>query len=143
MIRFLKVLALVSLMLTLTAPVVAEDSPQFRGPDRDGIYEATGLLTTWPAEGPKRLWTAKGLGDGFATVSVADGRLYTTGLHDDQGSVFAFDTSGKMLWKKVYGAEHPGGGYPGTRTTPTVDGDSLYLMSSTGLAPGPKPYSLE
>lgn len=134
MTRTLQALTVVTLCALGATSLVAEDSPQFRGPQRDGIYTATGLLQAWPEEGPRQIWKTEGLGDGYATVSVADGRLYTTGMHDDVGSVFAFDLNGKLIWKTEYGKEHPGGGYPGTRTTPTVDGEHLYLLSSTGIA---------
>lgn len=134
MIRIFQSLTLVGLLALSTSAAWADDSPQFRGPDRDGIYSASGLLESWPEAGPERLWTATGLGEGFATVSVADGRLYTTGMQEQVGTAFAFDLDGKLLWKKAYGKEHAGGGYPGTRTTPTVDGDRLFLLSSMGVA---------
>ncbi|RMH18942.1 MAG: alcohol dehydrogenase [Acidobacteria bacterium] len=122
------------LLLLAGLPLAAADSPQFRGPNRDGIFPETGLLKSWPEGGPKLLWMAEGLGESYASVSVADGRIYTTGKHDQRGSVYAFDLDGKLLWRKEYGAEHSGNGYPGTRTTPTVDDGRLYLLSSAGLA---------
>ena len=48
------------------------DWPQFRGPNRDGISTEKGLLKEWPTSGLKLLWTAKGLGAGYSSVSVAD-----------------------------------------------------------------------
>lgn len=120
--------------LVATVPAWATDSSQFRGPERDGIYDESNLMQTWPEGGPERLWIAKGLGEGFATVSVADGWLYTTGMKDQEGSAFAFDTDGKLQWSTHYGAESSGGGYPGTRTTPTVADGKLFLMSSMGHA---------
>ncbi|MCD6393528.1 MAG: hypothetical protein J7M40_08470, partial [Planctomycetes bacterium] len=58
---------------------VAGDWPQFRGPDRSGISTETGLLTAWPEGGPKLLWQYQNLGKGYASVSVANGSIYTTG----------------------------------------------------------------
>lgn len=118
----------------LAASAPGADSPQFRGPNRDGIYPAEGLLESWPEGGPTKLWSASGLGEGFASVAVAGGRLYTTGIRDREGYAHALDTSGKVLWTRGYGPEHDGGGYPGSRTTPTVHDGTLYLLSSMGRA---------
>ena len=121
-------------LVGLASAALAADSPQFRGPDRSGIFPAEGLLASWPEAGPTKLWTAAGLGMGFASVSVADGRIYTTGMADGKGSVFALDTHGKRQWTADYGAVHDGGGYPGTRTTPTYHDGMLYILTSLGKA---------
>jgi outer membrane protein assembly factor BamB len=109
----------------------AADWAQWRGPQRDGKSTEKGLLKSWPAEGPKFLWSVDGLGMGFSTAVVADGLVYTTGLIDTEGMVFAFDLQGGQKWKKSYG---PGwaGSHPGARTTPTVDSESLYVISGVG-----------
>ena len=110
---------------------VAGDWPQFRGPDRSGKSTEKGLLTEWPEGGPELLWRYQGLGKGFASVSVANGLIYTTGVEDGKGYVYAFSLKGRPRWKRNYG---PGwtGSRPGSRTTPTIDGDKLYLMSGHG-----------
>lgn len=118
----------------LAHAALAADSPRFRGLDGGGVFHETGLLESWPAGGPPELWAVDGLGEGYASVTVAGGRIFTTGMREQRGSAFAFDSGGKLLWRKEYGAEHSGNGYPGTRTTPTVDGDTLYLMTSMGKA---------
>lgn len=107
------------------------DWPQFRGPNRDGKSAETGLLKKWAKEGPPLLWSCEGLGQGYASVSVVKRTVYTTGILDNEGYLFAIDKKGKLLWKKEYGTEWTGG-HPGTRTTPTVDGERLYLMSGHG-----------
>ncbi len=127
-------LAVLSLaLLAIVTPAVA-DSPQFRGPDRDGIFPSKNLLETWPEGGPKQLWSASGLGEGYASVAVAAGRVYTTGAAGGTSSLFAFDAAGKQLWKTPYGEVYNGGGYPGSRTTPTVDDGLVYVFSSMGKA---------
>jgi len=55
------------------ATILADDWPQFRGPNRDGISRETGFKTKWPAEGPARLWQAN-VGAGWSSISVAAGR---------------------------------------------------------------------
>jgi hypothetical protein len=105
--------------------------PQWRGPNRDGKSSETGLAKKWPQGGPKLLWSIEGLGMGFSTVSIADGLLYTTGMVGKEGILFAIDLQGNLKWKKSYGAEWRGA-HPGVRTTPTVDGDRLYVISGQG-----------
>jgi outer membrane protein assembly factor BamB len=109
----------------------ADDWPQFRGPNRDGKSAETGLLKKWPQAGPKLLWSVEGLGIGYSSFAVADGLVYTTGMLDGEGFLFAYDLAGKLKWKESYGPEWTGS-YKGTRTTPTVDGDRVYVFSGTG-----------
>ncbi len=111
----------------------ADDWPQFRGPHRDGISRETGLLQSWPAKGLTPLWTAEGLGDGYSSAAVSNGRLFTTGMMPDtkEGVLTALDLSGKVLWKARCGPEWDQM-YPGSRSTPTVDGDRLYELTGVG-----------
>jgi len=88
-------------------------------------------MKKWPEGGPKLLWSIDGLGTGFSTVSIADGLLYTTGMVDREGILFAYDLQGNLKWKKSYGAEWRGSS-PGVRTTPTVDRNRVYVMSGNG-----------
>ncbi|MBE0536988.1 MAG: PQQ-like beta-propeller repeat protein [Phycisphaerae bacterium] len=118
-------------MIAAGSVCVAGDWPHFRGPDRSGVSSEKGLMTSWPAAGPKMLWSYKGLGKGFASMTVVDGLIYTTGVEDKTAYIYAFDLDGQLKWKQPCG---PGwtGSYPGSRTTPTVDGDRLYIMSGQG-----------
>lgn len=108
------------------------DWPQWRGWKRDGVSSETGLLKKWPEGGPKLLWSVKGLGKGFSTVAIADGTVYTTGLVSKIEKLFAFDLQGNKKWTKSYGKGWAGS-HPGARTTPTVDGDRLYVISGAGV----------
>lgn len=124
---------LLSIALILTAAVRAADWPQFRGSQRDGTSPETGLMQQWPDGGPKELWSYEKLGAGFSSIAVADGMVYVCGMIDGQGHLFAFDLQGNVKYDVVYGPEWTkAGNYPGTRTTPTIDGDRLYLMSGQG-----------
>jgi len=121
------------IIILLTGVVcLADDWPQFRGPGRDGKSAETGLLKKWPQAGPKLLWFVEGLGTGFSSVAVAEGFVYTTGMIDGEGFLFAYDLAGNLKWKESYGAEWTGS-YKGTRTTPTIDGDRVYVFSGTGV----------
>jgi len=129
------------MLATLTACVVltmavgrAEDWPQWGGPRRDGISREKGLLTEWPAEGPRKLWTVDGVGQGFSTVAVVGNRIYTTGVIDGEGKLIAIQDDGKLLGKAAYGSDSvQGNGYPGSRTTPTVADGRVFVMSGTGV----------
>jgi len=126
-----KIVITASIVLWTCSTVVALNWPQFRGPTRDGRSTETGLMKKWPEAGPKELWSFENLGKGYASASVADGLVYTTGMVGSEGILFAFDLNGHPKWKVKYGPEWTGG-QPGTRTTPTIDGDRLYLMSGLG-----------
>ncbi len=75
----------------------------FHGPGRTNKSMETGLLKEWPDGGPELLFTVKGLGEGYSTVSIADGRIYTAGMSDGQAFVCSFDLNGKLFWKKPAG----------------------------------------
>jgi len=112
---------------------VSTDWTQFRGPNRDGKSRETGLLKKWPEAGPKLLWSVEGLGTGFSSIAIADGYVYTAGMvgNDKKGILFAYDLDGNPKWQKFYGPEWSSS-HKGTRTTPTVDGDRVYVMSGYG-----------
>jgi len=132
--RVFKVMALVLAVSIRCASVRAGDWPQFRGPNRDGkAAEGPQLLKAWPGAGPRLLWTYQGLGGGYASVSIADGRVHVTGLEGQNGVLYALDLDGKLLWKVTYGPDWSGS-HTGTRTTPTVHKGKLYLMSAFGKA---------
>src|SRR3954462_415869 len=63
-------------LLLVAANGRAEDWPQWRGPNRDGISKETGLLKEWPKSGPKLVWQIKDLGGGYSTPAIAGGRIY-------------------------------------------------------------------
>lgn len=108
--------------------------PQWRGPQRDGVSTETGLLTSWPAGGPPKLWSATGFGTGFSSVSVTDGRIFTMGDRNDGQYVMAADEeTGKILWATRVGGRHTdSNGAHGSRATPTVDGELLFTTTTDG-----------
>ena len=119
--------------LISTSALNAADWPQWHGPARDNISTETGLLKQWPAEGPKLVWKATGLGSGFSGVSIAAGRIYTMGDGADSSYVRALDaTTGKLLWSSKVGKIGGGAGFPGTRCTPTVDGALVFALGQFG-----------
>lgn len=115
-------------------PVADADWPQWRGPARDGVSRETGLLQQWPNGGPRRLWTATGLGLGFSSPAVTAGRIITLGDISGGQHVIALDeTSGKRLWATRIGPGYRSGdGFNGPRGTPTVDGELVYAIGTDG-----------
>jgi outer membrane protein assembly factor BamB len=133
--RFASLICVSLLGAALGGSLRADDWPAWRGPQRDGICRETGLLQDWPKEGPKLLWTARGLGEGFSGPAIVGNILYTMGNRDGKEYVLALDVSheGKQLWATAIGSvRHGGGGYPGPRATPSIDGDRLYTLGING-----------
>jgi len=119
--------------LLFTLPLLAADWPQWRGPNRDGISPETGLLKAWPSGGPRLVWKATGLGEGYSSFSVAGGRLYTQGQRSGVQYVMAFDVStGKKLWEVENGRAYEERRGNGPRGTPTIDGDRVYALAADG-----------
>ncbi len=118
----------------LSAATIAADSPQFRGPNRDGIFPETGLLKEWPVDGPALAWKAEGIGQGYAAASIVGDTVYVPGrLEDGQGYIFALGLDGKEKWRAAYGPETDEKMAPGARATPTIEGDHIYMQSGTGV----------
>jgi outer membrane protein assembly factor BamB len=114
--------------LSVGTTVSGADWPQFRGPKRDDVSTETGLLQTWPAEGPQLVWTAKGVGGGYSSLSVVGDRIYTLGNHGKVTKVMALERdTGKVIWSSEVGAA---GGDLGC--TPTVDGEHIYAIGQDG-----------
>lgn len=109
----------------------AADWPQWRGPNRDGVSTEKGLLREWPQNGPALLWTAKGLGEGFATVAIADGLIYTAGNVGPDTIITALDLSGAVKWRAKNGKACTAD-YAGARGTPTIDEGMLYHENADG-----------
>lgn len=117
----------------IASVAMGEDWTQWRGQQRDGKSSETGLFGNWGADGPPLLWTAEGVGEGYASVSVADGVIYTTGNFDEGQAVVAVDAkSGQVVWKQSVTEKAPRHGYEGSRSTPSIDGDRLYVVASSG-----------
>lgn len=130
--------------LVLALPALADDSipspasmkegdwPQFRGPQRDGVSPETGLLRTWPEAGPAECWR-RSVGEGFSAITVADGGLFTLFADAEHELAVRLDpATGEEVWRTPIGPrfDEPLGNGP--RSTPTWDGERLYVLSSTG-----------
>lgn len=124
----LVVLAIASAAIA-QAPASGKDWPQWLGPNRDGVSAEKGL--TLPA-GAKAAWTAD-IGNGYSSAAVVEGKLYTMGNANGQDTVWCLDAkTGKEIWKYSYACVAKGGGYPGPKCTPAVDGELVYTINTAG-----------
>lgn len=127
MIRF----SIFIILSLLACSLHSQQSTRWRGPAGNGNYPDRGLLRSWPASGPEILWSFEELGQGHSSVAVAGNALYTTGMNDSTGFLFKFGMDGSLRWKQAYGPEFKESWY-GTRGTPAVAGDQVYVLSGQG-----------
>jgi len=136
-------------LLSYPAPVSlnAQSSaawPQFGGPLRNFTSPSTGLASSWPTEGPRKVWS-RSLGEGYSGITVDGGKLYTmyripaakVGGKFDREVIVALDAqSGKTLWEDPYDAPFDPGmkmeNGPGPHVTPLIAGNQLYTVGITG-----------
>ncbi len=123
----------IAAILLFAATAQAADWPQWLGPERNGVSGETGLMQSWPATGPVVQWRVP-LGKGFSGISIADGRIYTMyAAAGDEYAICLDAQTGEEIWRHrtgPYYKESQGG--DGPRSTPTVDGATVYVLSATG-----------
>ena len=125
------------LVLSFSLPLLANDWPQWRGPQQNGVSQETGLLAEWPKDGPKLRWKITDAGRGYSTPAVVGDRLYllgNEGLENEFVEALAVK-DGKRIWKSSLGKvgnpqQQPS--FPAARSTPTVEGQFLYALGSDG-----------
>lgn len=120
--------------LLMASTVFAADWAQFCGPQRNNISSETGLARSWPAEGPKALWSVE-VTEGYSGAAIKDGKVYFLEHADAVSSLRCLDLkSGKDLWSVLVDdpGEFKGKKYPGTRGTPTVTDDAVYAVTLHG-----------
>lgn len=119
--------------LFIAIPLHAADWPQWRGPDHNDISKETGLLKTWPKQGPKLLWTYRNAGVGYSSPAVVGNTLYALGGFDNKEHIYALDVNkGEKLWSTPFGAKLENGWGDGPRSTPTVDGNLVFALGGNG-----------
>jgi outer membrane protein assembly factor BamB len=133
-------------MLVLVMPTIARniavaaDWPTFRGAQRTAVSKETGLLQEWSASGPPLVCDIQGAGRGYSSLAVAGGRIYTLGdgpsdADDKDEYLLCFDqATGKPLWKTKTGPAWNAGqsSWQSSRSTPTIDGDLVYVITPHG-----------
>ena len=130
---------LISFSLLGAGTATAGDWPTFRGPQRNAISPETGLLQEWPSDGPKLLWQTQGAGRGYSSLAIAGGRIFTLGdgpstADDKDEYLLCFEQAdGKPRWRAKTGAafHHRNADWGSSRSTPTVDGALVYVLTPT------------
>jgi outer membrane protein assembly factor BamB len=121
------------------APMIASNTapeaewPQWRGPLRNGLSSEIGLLKQWPANGPAVTWSITNLGEGYGSLAIKADRIYVQGTKGAESAVFCLNrTDGKTIWSVSLGPKVDEGRGNGPRSTPTLDGDKLYVLTENG-----------
>lgn len=127
--KYLPILLIVILFFSFTKK--EEPVSEWRGPNRSGVYNETGLLTHWPTEGPKLVWAIDSIGRGYGSPVFTEDQLFINGETDSTSYLYAYNLQGKLLWKTDCGQEWVKN-FPGSRSTPTVVGDLVYVCSGKG-----------
>jgi outer membrane protein assembly factor BamB len=112
---------------------VAGEWAQWRGPNRDGRSTETGLVRSWPEDGPTILWR-KDIGPGFSAVSVKEGRAYLMSASESDEYLYCLDVkTGDEVWTARLNAYYRESNGDGPRSTPIIDSGVVYAMGSYGM----------
>ncbi len=121
------------LLVLFAATAAAEDWPQWQGPERTNVSRETGLLQSWPAEGPRQLWLSKEVGLGYSGIAVVSDTLYTMGMRGEDEYLIALNAAdGTEKWSLLMGPRLSNNWGDGPRGTPTVDGGQVFALSGVG-----------
>ncbi|MBI4660483.1 MAG: PQQ-like beta-propeller repeat protein [Verrucomicrobia bacterium] len=138
-----------TILLAFKPHAVADDWPQWLGPQRDGVWRESGILEKFPPEGPKIRWRAK-VGAGYSGLAVANGRVFLTDRQLPSGTsnpANPFDrgvipgtervlclneADGKILWQHEYDCPYTISYAAGPRATPLVSGGKVYTLGAEG-----------
>jgi len=125
-----------ALAICLLSPSARAQWTQWGGPNADFMVESDPLNTSWPEDGPPRIWSRE-LGEGYSSILVDGGNLYTMYRKDSKERVIALDAvTGKTKWEYAYD-ETPAEGHvmqfgDGPRATPLIVGDHIYTIGIAG-----------
>jgi outer membrane protein assembly factor BamB len=133
------VIALLTLSLALPAGLFAGSEKSWTrwgGPYRNFHAPGTGIAAEWPTDGPRKLWSRE-LGDGYSTVLVEDGRLYTMYRDGEEETVVCLSAdNGRTVWERKYDHDphenHVTQFGIGPRATPLISGDRIYTIGVAG-----------
>ena len=137
------------LATVLSAPARADDWPQWRGAERDGVWREEGVVEKLPTELSFRWRTP--VGGGFAGPAVADGKVFvfdrlmpaeagepenrwdlTDPVNGDERILCLDAATGRVLWSRQYACRYRISYPTGPRAVPTVDGDRVYSVGAMG-----------
>lgn len=127
----MKNLFILTCSLLISTGVIAQDWPQFLGPERNSTSPQKGILRTWPESGPEVLWKVD-VGIGYGGPVIKDGKVYLLDRNEQNDNMRCIDlSSGMELWNYSY--EAPGGmPFPGSRSVPAINGNYVYSCGQNG-----------
>ena len=130
---WLLIIIQVTMLSFLSMKSKAQDWPQWRGTNRDGIAEKTGLNLNWTDKKPPLKWVFRQAGLGYSSPTIVGTMLYCQGALEEKGFAFAIDTkTGNLKWKQELGTETVPDRENCPRGSITVDGDKMYLIRGIG-----------
>jgi outer membrane protein assembly factor BamB len=128
--------AIVTTLLLGALSLEAQDWPQWRGVNRDGLSPETNLLQQWPAAGPYLLWMRQDVGAGFSAPAAVGDRLYLLANDNLESELIRALSAvdGRTIWSVRLGRVGPNDSFPrpAARSTPTVVGEWIYALGSDG-----------
>jgi outer membrane protein assembly factor BamB len=125
------ILSLLFSVILLLDYSTAQQISEWREKNRTGVSSETGLLKSWPANGPTLLWSNTELPKGNSSVSFGGNYIFITGTKDSMDILTALDMNGETLWQTDMGRAW-NESYPESRATPTVEGNIVYTCSGYG-----------
>ncbi len=118
-------------VILFTGYSVSAQTVQWRGPDRDGHFPETGLMKTWPENGPELIFELEGIGKGYSSAVLDGDIIYVTGMIDTLDYLTAIDMQGNIKWQVPYGRSWKNS-FPDTRSTAVIEEDRIYVQSGMG-----------
>lgn len=115
-----------------TSTLFSQQIIEFRGIDRTGHFDETGLLKQWPEAGPELILKIEAIGKGYSHPILVEEIIFVTGIKQDTLDVLsAYNLKGELLWETPYGRSWTKS-YTDSRSTPTYENGRLYISSGTG-----------
>jgi len=127
--KFFKIL--LSMLFIINLIQANDNASQWRGKNRQGHFNETGLLKQWPENGPEMILEVSGIGDGWSSPVATNDQIFVTGKFDSLDYLMAISYDGKFQWKQPMGKAWPKT-FPDARTTPVIDGNKVYTQSGEG-----------
>ncbi len=119
----------------LAKRTAGEDWPCFLGPTRDSKSSEKGILTEWPADGPRIVWQ-RSIGTSYGIGSISRGRMFQFDRHGGQARLSCLNAeTGDLLWKWEYPTDYRDfyGYNNGPRCSPVIDDDRVYIFGAEGM----------
>src|SRR6267378_2114697 len=130
-----------------SSSILADDWPQWLGPQHDAVWRETGIVEKFPTGGPPVRWRTP-IGGGYTGPAVANGKVYVTDRQLPEGASNPRDpfqrgtipgtervlclneADGKVIWshdfKKDFGIPTPLWGFS---AHPLLDGNKLICLA--------------